>query len=77
VCDEVTVKNKTMAKPSIKKKKQRGAPVFNVRSYLQKIYKVDVLAIYGLSEMGGLEILAETGVDLKKWPIGALSTMML
>jgi transposase len=65
VCDE---QNKAIGKPPIKKKKQRGAPVFNVRSYLQKIYKVDVLAIYGLSEMGGLEILAETGVDLKKWP---------
>jgi transposase len=52
----------------LKKKKQRGAPVFDVRSYLKKIYKTDVLAIYGLSEMGGLEILAETGVDLKKWP---------
>jgi transposase len=51
-----------------KKKKQRGAPVFDVRSYLKSIYKTDVLAIYGLSEMGGLEILAETGVDLKKWP---------
>jgi transposase len=54
--------------PILKKKKQRGAPVFDVRSYLKRIYKTDVLAIYGLSEMGGLEILAETGVNLKKWP---------
>ena len=57
----------TKEPPVLKKKKQRGAPVFDVRSYLKKIYKTDVLAIYGLSEMGGLEILAETGVNLKKW----------
>jgi transposase len=51
-----------------KKKKQRGAPVFNVRQYLEKIYGTDVMAIYGISDMGGLEILAETGADLSKWP---------
>jgi transposase len=28
---------------------------------------VDVLAIFGLSENGGLELLAETGTDLSKW----------
>jgi len=63
VCDEVL-----QSEPALKKKKQRGAPKFDVRSYLKTIYKVDVLSIYGLSEMSGLEILAETGVDLKKWP---------
>jgi len=67
-CGEPVNENTAILKPVLKKKKQRGAPVFDVRSYLKKIYKVDVLAIYGLSEMGGLEILAETGVDLKKWP---------
>ena len=36
--------------------------------YLEKIYGTDVLAIYGLSENSGLEILAETGTDLNKWP---------
>ena len=67
-CGEPLNENPTILKPFLKKKKQRGAPVFDVRSYLKRIYNVDVLAIYGLSEMGGLEILAETGVDLKKWP---------
>lgn len=52
----------------LKKKKNLGTPKFDVRSYLEKIYKVDVLNIYGLSEMTGLEILAETGADLGKWP---------
>jgi len=50
------------------KKKQRGAPSFDVRSYLQTIYGTDVMAIYGISDVGGLEILAETGADLSKWP---------
>ena len=66
-CD-AAIKNNMVIKKELKKRKQRGAPVFDVRSYLKRIYKVDVLSIYGLSEMGGLEILAETGADLSKWP---------
>jgi transposase len=66
-CD-AAIKSNMVIKKELKKRKQRGAPVFDVRSYLKRIYKVDVLSIYGLSEMGGLEILAETGADLSKWP---------
>jgi transposase len=54
-------------KPKVKKQKRKTAPKFDVRSYLEKIYGVDVLSIYGLSEMAGLEILAETGENLSKW----------
>jgi transposase len=50
-----------------KKLKQKNAPRFNVRGYLDRILGVDVLAIYGLSETGGLQILAETGTDMTKW----------
>lgn len=50
-----------------KKKKSKNQPVFNVKSYLQQIHKVDVLAIYGLNEISALQILAETGSDLSKW----------
>lgn len=63
----VEVKNQQPEK-KIKKKKHRSSPKIDIGSYLQQIYKVDVLEIYGLSEMGGLEILAETGADLSKWP---------
>lgn len=49
------------------KKVNRTAPRFDVRQYLKKIHGVDVLAIYGLSEGGGLDLLAETGTDLSKW----------
>ncbi|MBD0286307.1 MAG: IS110 family transposase [Flavisolibacter sp.] len=50
-----------------KKAKDKNHPRFNVRGYLQRIHSVDVLGIYGLSDIGGLELLAETGTDLSKW----------
>jgi transposase len=63
----ITEKSPTCSKPAQKKKKQKGAPAFDVRSYLEKIYGVDVLAIYGFNEISGLEILSEVGADLSKW----------
>ena len=63
----ITEKAAVSSTPAPKKKRHKGAPVFNVRSYLEKIYDVDVLAIYGLSELSGLEILSETGTNLNKW----------
>ena len=51
-----------------KKQKKKNAPRFNVRRYLHRILGTDVLAIYGLNEGGGLQILAETGTDMSKWP---------
>jgi len=50
-----------------KKRKPKNYPPFDGRAYLKKIHRVDVLAIFGLSEIGGLELLAETGTDLSKW----------
>ncbi|PWV44254.1 IS110 family transposase [Chitinophaga sp. S165] len=50
------------------KYKCKNNPRFNVRAYLHRILKVDVLAIYGLNDTGGLQLLAETGTDLSKWP---------
>ena len=50
-----------------KKTKVKNHPKFNVRGYLERIHGVDILAIYGLSDIGGLELLAETGTDLSKW----------
>lgn len=57
----------TKAATVIKKTKYKNHPRFNVREYLHKIHGVDVLGIYGLSDTGGLELLAETGTDLSKW----------
>jgi transposase len=55
------------APPKIKAKPKKH-PQFNTRSYLQKIHAVDVLAIYGISDIAAIEILSETGTDLSKWP---------
>jgi transposase len=49
------------------KKNQKNPLIFNATHYLQRIHQVDVLAIYGLSEISALEILAETGTDISKW----------
>ena len=41
---------------------------FDAPIYLEKIHGIDVTAIYGISEIAALEILAETGTNLSKWP---------
>jgi transposase len=50
------------------KKKSKNAPGYDVRKYLEQIHGVDVLEIFGVSETTALEILSETGTDLKRWP---------
>ena len=62
VNDTVPVKAK-----KVKKKKDKNHPAFDTRGYLERILGVDVMAIFGISETSGLEILAETGTDLSKW----------
>jgi transposase len=57
----------TIKHKSTKKKKDKNHPKVDIRSYLEAIYGVDVLAIFGLNEMGGLILLAELGTDLSKW----------
>jgi transposase len=50
------------------KSKTKNQPKFNTRYYLKNIHQVDVIDIFGLSEIGALEILSETGTQLDKWP---------
>ena len=50
-----------------KKKNNKNQPVFDTRAYLKKLHGIDVIAIFGISEISALEILAETGTDLSKW----------
>lgn len=59
--------NVTVPSAKIVKKKDKNHPAINIRRYLQRIHGVDVLDIYGLSDIGGLELLSETGTDLSKW----------
>ncbi len=49
------------------KKTSKNGPAFNMAHYLQRIHGVNVMAIYGLSDISALEILAETGTDMSKW----------
>jgi transposase len=64
---EVKTGDKDIEARQNKKSKQKNSPGFNVRGYLHHILKVDVMAIPGLSETAGLQILAETGTDMSKW----------
>lgn len=67
---EISAKDSKAKKETAKKEKKqkpKNYPPFDVKAYLNKIHGVDVLAIFGLSEIGGLELLAETGTDLSKW----------
>jgi transposase len=56
-------KKKKLRKPPTNKNRPR----FDVGKYMEQIYQVDVLAIYGINVIGALEIFAETGTDLSKW----------
>jgi hypothetical protein len=56
------------SRPGTIKRKNKQAPPFDTRGFLSAILGIDVMAIYGLSEISALEILAETGTDLSKWP---------
>ena len=49
------------------KKKNKNSPLIDIRKYLQNIHGVDVMEIYGISDLSGLQILGETGTDLSKW----------
>jgi transposase len=50
------------------KSANKNKPAFNTCSYLKAIHGVDVMAIYGISDISALEILSETGTDMSKWP---------
>src|SRR3954454_1450595 len=52
--------------PNNKKARFKNHPRFNVRGYLQRILRVDVLDIYGLSSNSGLQLLSECGTDMTK-----------
>ena len=58
-----TMENKRLDK---KVTKTKNSPNFHATNYLATILKVDVTAIYGISEIGALTILSETGCDIRK-----------
>jgi transposase len=56
-----------LKKKKTNKKKNKNSPAIDIRTYLQNIHGVDVMEIFGISDMSGLQILSETGADLSKW----------
>lgn len=50
------------------KKKNKNTPAIHIKEYLKAILGTDVLEIYGLGEIGALEIVSEAGSDMTKWP---------
>lgn len=68
--DVIDPTENTQQDSSVKKKKKsktKNSSSIDVNTYLKKIHGVDVMEIYGISGIGGLEILSETGTDLSKW----------
>lgn len=65
---ETTMPGKAADGNKTVKRKTKNQPSFNSKSYLHQIHGIDVMEIYGLSGTNALEILAETGTDLSKWP---------
>lgn len=53
--------------PKTKKKLKKKEFYFNVREYLKVIWKVDVIAIAGISEITALSLLSEIGWDMSHW----------
>ena len=49
------------------KRATKNKPQFNTCSYLKAILGVDVIAIYGISDISAMEIVSETGIDMSKW----------
>jgi transposase len=79
VCDgeierQLTSFQKLQQQPPVSKERttnkraNRNKPHFEICSYLRQINGVDVMVIYGISDLAGLEILSETGTDMSKWP---------
>lgn len=63
ICKDTKVNEKK------KKAKTKSSPMFDVQKYLRGILGVDPTEIYGIQENAALNILAETGYDLKaKFP---------
>ena len=65
--NEGVINEDTEERKFIKKQKSNVQTTISIREYLRKIHGVDVLAIYGISDISGLTLLAETGTDMSKW----------
>lgn len=49
-------------------KKRKNSFDFNATYHLKKLLGVDITEIFGISEVTAMQIVAETGIDMSKWP---------
>ena len=53
-----------------RKRRQKNAPQFDVRSHLYRITGVDLTQIDGVDGYTALRVVSEVGTDMTKWPSG-------
>lgn len=54
--------------PPTKRKRSPKHPLpFNLTAHVKEILGVNVIEIFGINELSALEIISETGTDIKKW----------
>lgn len=54
--------------PPTKRKRSPKHPLpFNLTAYVEKLLGLNVTEIFGINELSALEIISETGTDIKKW----------
>lgn len=58
---------KSQSTVGFKKHANKNKPKFDTADYFRSILGVDVMAIYGVSDIIAMEILSETGTDMTKW----------
>lgn len=54
--------------PKHKRRRSKGAPDYDLRSYLYQLCGVDLVQIDGLDVILVQKVLAEIGIDMSKWP---------
>lgn len=67
VKEESAPESEGKKKKAVKKHGDKNRPRFDVQKYLERIYHVDIMAIYGINSTSALNIFAEIGTDLSKW----------
>lgn len=49
-------------------KKSKNGFHFDVASHLKSLLEIDILKVWGISEINAMEIISEIGIDMSKWP---------
>jgi transposase len=63
----IVSQNKSESAVGARKHANKNKPNFATVDYFRSILGVDVMAIYGVSDIIAMEILSETGTDMTKW----------